>query len=126
MSDYRRTKGNQRAKTTSLRPAIPRRCSDRTGRAAFRRRWAGAAESQFYVRESSWTLCLLKTPKARESLEFLEPPPSRTWSHTSRHFFSWFACRFQSRLELELEVIAVRHQVAVLHRRHSGARRFVT
>ena len=37
----------------------------------------------------------------------------------------WFACRFQNRLELELEVIALRHQVAVLHRRHSGARRFV-
>jgi len=40
--------------------------------------------------------------------------------------FSWLACRFRSRVELELEVIALRHQVAVLHRQHPGRRRFVT
>src|SRR5258708_2816906 len=40
--------------------------------------------------------------------------------------FSWLACRFQSCVELELEVIALRHQVAVLHRQHPGRRRFVT
>ena len=28
----------------------------------------------------------------------------------------WLACRFRSRAELELELIALRHQVAVLHR----------
>lgn len=40
--------------------------------------------------------------------------------------FSWLACRFRSRVELGLEVIALRHQVAVLHRRHPGRRRFIT
>jgi hypothetical protein len=28
--------------------------------------------------------------------------------------FSWLACRFRSRVELELEVIALRHQLALL------------
>src|SRR5271163_4517826 len=40
--------------------------------------------------------------------------------------FSWLACRFRSRVELELEVIALRHQVAVLHRQHPGRRRLFT
>src|SRR5208337_5280950 len=30
--------------------------------------------------------------------------------------FSWLTCRFRGRLELELEVIALRHQLAVLRR----------
>jgi hypothetical protein len=34
--------------------------------------------------------------------------------------FSWFAWRFNSRAELELELIALRHQVAVLNRKRSG------
>jgi putative transposase len=34
--------------------------------------------------------------------------------------FCGLALRFRSRAELELELIALRHQVAVLHRRHSG------
>jgi hypothetical protein len=34
--------------------------------------------------------------------------------------FSWLACRFRSRAELEFEVIALRHQLAILHRRRSG------
>ena len=34
--------------------------------------------------------------------------------------FSWLACRFRSRAELELEVIALRHQLAVLHRQRPG------
>ncbi len=33
---------------------------------------------------------------------------------------SWLACRIRSRAELELELIALRHQVAVLRRRRSG------
>jgi hypothetical protein len=33
---------------------------------------------------------------------------------------SWVACRFCSRAELERELIALRHQVAVLHRKRSG------
>jgi len=28
--------------------------------------------------------------------------------------FSWLACRFRSRTEIELELIALRHQVAIL------------
>jgi putative transposase len=35
-------------------------------------------------------------------------------------WFSWLACRFRSRAELELELIALRHQVAVLHRQQRG------
>ena len=34
--------------------------------------------------------------------------------------FSWLAHRFRNRAELELEVIALRHQLAVLRRQHSG------
>jgi hypothetical protein len=34
--------------------------------------------------------------------------------------FCWLAARFRSRAELELEVIALRHQLAVLHRQHRG------
>jgi hypothetical protein len=34
--------------------------------------------------------------------------------------FSWLACRFRGRAELELEVIALRHQLAVLRRQRSG------
>jgi putative transposase len=34
--------------------------------------------------------------------------------------FSWLAGRFHGRLELELEVIALRHQLAVLRRQGPG------
>src|SRR5216684_4129941 len=34
--------------------------------------------------------------------------------------FSWLACRFRGRVELELEVIALRHQLAVLRRQRPG------
>src|SRR5271163_969457 len=34
--------------------------------------------------------------------------------------FSWLACRFRGRIELELEVIALRHQLAVLRRQRPG------
>jgi putative transposase len=34
--------------------------------------------------------------------------------------FSWLACRFRGRVELELEVIALRHQLAVLRRQRHG------
>jgi hypothetical protein len=34
--------------------------------------------------------------------------------------FSWLACRIRSRAELELELIALRHQVAVLNRQRAG------
>jgi putative transposase len=54
------------------------------------------------------------------------------WSFTKRRrsvagmlafmsaLFSWLACRFRSRADLELEVIALRHQLAVLSRQHPG------
>src|SRR5271156_2354927 len=35
-------------------------------------------------------------------------------------FFSWLNCRFRGRVELELEVIALRHQLAVLRRQRPG------
>ena len=38
----------------------------------------------------------------------------------SSELLSWLADRFRSRAELELEVIALRHQLAVLHRQRSG------
>ncbi len=34
--------------------------------------------------------------------------------------FSWLTCRFRGRVELELEVIALRHQLAVLRRQRPG------
>jgi hypothetical protein len=37
--------------------------------------------------------------------------------------FSWLACRFRGRVELELEVIALRHQLAVLRRQRPGRAR---
>ena len=37
----------------------------------------------------------------------------------SEHF-SWLTCRFRGRVELELEVIALRHQLAVLRRQRPG------
>ncbi len=38
--------------------------------------------------------------------------------------FSWLACRFRSRAELELELIALRHQVAILNRQRPRRLRF--
>jgi putative transposase len=38
-------------------------------------------------------------------------------------FFSWLAGRFRSRVELELEVIALRHQLAVLRRQRPSRTR---
>src|SRR5271170_5397937 len=35
-------------------------------------------------------------------------------------FFSWINCRLRGRVELELEVIALRHQLAVLRRQRPG------
>src|SRR6202030_4192540 len=40
--------------------------------------------------------------------------------------FSWPACRFRSRADLELEVIALRHQLAVLRRQRPGRARLST
>ena len=35
-------------------------------------------------------------------------------------FYAWLACRCHGRAALELEVIALRHQLAVLRRQHPG------
>jgi putative transposase len=40
--------------------------------------------------------------------------------------FSWLAWRFRSRAELELEVIALRHQLAVLRRQRPGRPRLLS
>jgi hypothetical protein len=40
--------------------------------------------------------------------------------------FCWLACRFRSRLDLELEVMALRHQLAVPRRQRPGRTRFPT
>ena len=40
--------------------------------------------------------------------------------------FSWIDCRFRSRADLELEVIALRHQLAVLRRQRPGRTRLST
>jgi hypothetical protein len=52
---------------------------------------------------SKKNLCLLKTPKGRESLEIFAPPPFRP--------LSLLSFRVRSRASLELERIALRHQV---------------
>jgi putative transposase len=38
--------------------------------------------------------------------------------------FSWLACRFRSRAELELELIALHHQIAILNRQRPRRPRF--
>ena len=49
----------------------------------------------------------------------------RACSFTSA-LFSWLACRFRSRADLELEVIALRHQLAVLRRQRPGRTRIAS
>jgi hypothetical protein len=58
---------------------------------------------------------MLKTPKRWESLEICAPPPYRR-GHD--HDVSILAFRLRSRASLELELIALRHQVSVLRRQH--------
>jgi hypothetical protein len=48
---------------------------------------------------------------------------SRAWSHSSRRFFHGSLVGSAARAELELEVIALRHQLAVLHRQRPGRHR---
>ena len=50
-------------------------------------------------------------------MEFCQSPHYRHWQLAFISvLFSWLACRFLSRADLELEVIALRHQLAVLRR----------
>ena len=65
-------------------------------------------------------LSMLKTPMCRERLEIF---PRRTVADMITMisaFVSLLAFRFRSRAGLELELVALRHQVAVLRRRRKG------
>ena len=63
-------------------------------------------------------LCLQKNPKAAKSLEFWHRGRSVAGILTLVRFIvSALACRFRSRAVLELENLALRHQLNVLRRR---------
>ena len=61
--------------------------------------------------------CLFKTPKGRERPEIFAPPPYRR-GHDHNSFHRRFHIRLPAsrRASLELELIALRHQVSVLWR----------
>jgi hypothetical protein len=61
-------------------------------------------------------LSLPKTPKALKSLAIYLLPRRRVAGMLAflSALFCWFAGRFGSRIELEFEVIALRHQLGVL------------
>jgi hypothetical protein len=64
---------------------------------------------------------MLKTPKHRASLEIFAPPPYRRGMITiASALLSVLSFRFRSRASLELELIALRHQLAVLRRQRPG------
>src|ERR1039457_5529832 len=66
-------------------------------------------------------LSLLKTPKGRESLEIFAPSPYRVGMITIlSSIVSILSFRLRRRASLEIELIALRHQVSVLRRRHPG------
>ncbi len=65
----------------------------------------------------NFDLCLLKIPKALKTVEFLPRRRSVAGMHTLISALStMIACRLRSRADLELEIIALRHQLAVLRR----------
>src|ERR1700732_3684958 len=64
---------------------------------------------------------MLKTPKRRESLEiFTQPPYRRGMITIVSALLSVLSFRFRSRASLELELVALRHQLAVLRRQRPG------
>src|ERR1700732_3835661 len=64
---------------------------------------------------------MLKTPKHRASLEIFAPPPYRRGMITIvSALLSILSFRFRSRASLELELVALRHQLAVLRRQRPG------
>ena len=77
---------------------------------------------RFSLIDNDNPLCLLKTPKDRERLEIFAPPPYRRGDDRDS-----FRRRFHNRLSassprlLELELIALRHQVSVLQRQRPGS-----
>ena len=72
-------------------------------------------------------LSLLKTREASKGLRFILPGRNVAGmlAYISE-LLSWLAGRFRSRAELELEVIALRHQLAVLRRQRPGRTRLFT
>ena len=70
-------------------------------------------------------MSLLKIPKASQSLAIsLAGRNVAGMLALISAGFSWLACRFHSRAELELELVALRHQVAILNRQRPRRLRF--
>jgi excisionase family DNA binding protein len=73
------------------------------------------------------SLCLLKTPNAPKSLEFWDSPTQyRRMLMLVRSIVSRLVCRCRSRAVLELENLALRHQLHVLRRQRPGRLRLFT
>src|ERR1700720_326552 len=69
---------------------------------------------------------MLKTPKRRESLEIFTQPPYRLgYDHDCAALLSVLSFRFRRRASLELELVALRHQLAVLRRQRPGRLRIL-
>src|SRR6202047_436970 len=69
---------------------------------------------------------MLKTPKRRESLEiFTQPPYRRGMITIVSALLSVLSFRFRRRASLELELVALRHQLAVLGRQRPGGLRIL-
>jgi hypothetical protein len=72
-------------------------------------------------------LCLLKTPKVAKGLEFRDSPPyCRQHAQPMRSIVAVLARRFRSRAVLQLENLALSHQLHVLRRRRPGRPRLFT
>ena len=71
-------------------------------------------------------LSLLKSPNASKSLAIKGGRSVADMLGFNSDSSSWIACRFRSRADLELEVIAPRHQLAVLRRQRPGRARLST
>ena len=76
----------------------------------------GLAESQ----SRKWWLCLLKTPKGRERLEILCDHFTVAGMITILSALVPYGFRLRRRASLELELIALRHQVSDLLRQLSA------
>jgi hypothetical protein len=92
---------------------------------------AQTAELRRVAEQDAWILmasplCLLKTPKAARGLEFRDSPPYCR-QHVQTHAFivAVLGRRFRSRV-LQLENLALRHQLHVLRRQRPGRLRLFT
>jgi hypothetical protein len=93
---------------------------------------AQTAELRRVAEQHAWILmasplCLLKTPKAARGLEFRDSPPYCR-QHVQTHAFivAVLGRRFRSRAVLQLENLALRHQLHVLRRQRPGRLRLFT